>query len=160
VRNIQNSVCFLFLIFCLAFLINACSSENNIKRIVAVERSGVELGNRDYNFPPGSYYLMTGVQVPDPLVKDGFIMLYSVPNVEMLLGYFIGKGVEMEEAWIFPPNSCNGLFQVETPMEILVRVSGNQSGTKLGELGFNKLENPTFQSCEGIFSHYTFTKKN
>ncbi|MTI32276.1 hypothetical protein [Xanthovirga aplysinae] len=81
-------------------------------------------------------------------------MNISSPN--MILGFLIGKGLKIEEAWYRKNENSCGRMMVMVPSSLLIKASDDSQTDIFEKLGFKKSTNPSVGMCPYLVTHYIF----
>ena len=109
-----------------------------------------------HTFPPGAYYRFVGEILH---TDSGTVYKRSQPySCELMLGYLLGAGIDIREAWYRGPESnCHG-FQVMVDASLLIRLDHTTDQEKLERLGFETVRSndPGPGQCPYNVLHYIF----
>lgn len=76
----------------------------------------------------------------------------------MMLGYLLGKGIEIEDAWYKAYETRCGNSEVIVSSSLVIRVSSEKNKDLLIKHGFMKVDKPS-AACPYNVIHYSFSRK-
>jgi hypothetical protein len=130
-------------------------SEKKIHRyqqLFFIQPPTVEIQNwtkEPVDFPEGYYYQFLGVKQEDKTI------LYPVNHPRLLLGYLLGQGIEIEEAWHRDDAPSCGIYEVIVSSSLAIRTLHDKHDDQLKALGFFKVDEPK-ADCPYTVYHYIF----
>ena len=102
-------------------------------------------------FPKGYYYQFAGK------IRSDTAWTSEVDNPEMILGYLIGLGVEVEDAWFKGYDANCDEFSAAANTYLAIRLKSNKHSELLGKHGFQKTDRPS-APCPYNVIRYSFSK--
>ena len=107
------------------------------------------------SYPAGSYYGFIGI------TRNGITDIGGTKNPELLIGFLIGQGIDVEEAWYRGSLTRCDLADVMVPSSLTIRVRNNKQEELLKKFGFRKVDKPTSGGCSNSnLAHYDFRIQN
>jgi len=104
-------------------------------------------------FPNGHYYRFNGI------VRNGTTYLQEVTRPDLILGYLLGQGIEIEDAWYRPYATHCGPLEVMVGSSLDIRIKSDKHNELLNKYGFVKAAKPS-AGCPNNVIHYSFIRKN
>ena len=107
--------------------------------------------NVNSSFPKGYYYYFRGI------IRNDTTYLHEIKNPELIMGFLIGQGIQLEEAWFIGAETRCGIADVMVPSSLTIRVSKGDQSKSLKKFGFFSVEKP-ISGCSNHGIHYSFSK--
>jgi hypothetical protein len=101
-------------------------------------------------FPSGYYYQFNGISIVG--------VAQEVTRPDLVLGYLIGQGIIIEDAWYRQRSTYCGFSEVIVGSSLAIRTESDKHNDLLKRYGFIKVERP-LASCPSAVTHYSFNRK-
>ncbi len=106
-----------------------------------------------YEFKKGYYYNLSTIK---RVGVKGFDMSdFDHQKSDIILGYLLGKGIKIEEAWFRSADSSCGVLDVWVMPSLCIRLKNDSYSEYLATLGFLIVDGPVAQ-CPYSVKHYLF----